>query len=192
MRSSHKHQMSRHDLTTGDRHKGGCCGRVEAPAAFHKHQDRSALRRRAGFFVRRTLLDGSSSQHTSRSFIAPAFSLPGSGDPQSLTAGGRSRRGGCATWRQTGTGAVPCGHGSDIDPAIRLTRHKFVRAVMAARRHFVHQPRWQALADVTHVQRLSAFVGFNTDEHTERACGTVLYSTGDFLEMQGAPQHECG
>lgn len=41
-------------------------------------------------------------------------------------------------------------------------------------------------------QRLSAFVGFNTDEHMERACGTVLYSTGDFLEMQGAPQHECG
>ena len=47
------------------------------PAAFNKHQDRSAARGRAGFFVRRTLLHGSSSQVTEPGLRARPFSHVG-------------------------------------------------------------------------------------------------------------------
>ena len=78
--------------------------------------------------------------------------------------------------------------------AARLSA-KFVRAVMAARsqlrtpKHIDCQVTYRS--ECHFVQRLSAFVGFNTDEHSERHHGTVLYKPRNLHEQQGARQHEC-
>ena len=71
-----RHQRKTHDLAGRAPLAGGSC-RASIPAAFNKHQDRSAARGRAGFFVRRTLLHGSSSQVTEPGLRARPFSHVG-------------------------------------------------------------------------------------------------------------------
>ena len=96
--------------------------------------------------------------------------------------------------RRIFTHAARGGRIGELRYAARLSA-KFVRAVMAARsqlrtpKHIDCQVTYRS--ECHFVQRLSAFVGFNTDEHSERHHGTVLYKPRNLHEQQGARQHEC-
>ncbi len=71
------HQQHRTAQCRGGQGPVAASRTAHSPAAFNKHQDRSAFRGRAGFFVRRTLLHGSSSQVTEPGLRARPFSHVG-------------------------------------------------------------------------------------------------------------------
>lgn len=71
------HQQHRTAQCRGGQGPVAASRTAHSPAAFNKHQDRSAARGRAGFFVRRTLLHGSSSQVTEPGLRARPFSHVG-------------------------------------------------------------------------------------------------------------------
>lgn len=71
------HQQHRNAQCRGGQGPVAATRTAHSPAAFNKHQDRSAFRGRAGFFVRRTLLHGSSSQVTEPGLRARPFSHVG-------------------------------------------------------------------------------------------------------------------
>lgn len=71
------HQQHRTAQCRGGQGPVAASRTAHSPAALNKHQDRSAFRGRAGFFVRRTLLHGSSSQVTEPGLRARPFSHVG-------------------------------------------------------------------------------------------------------------------